>query len=555
MTLRTNATRPGHRWLALVVGVVALMLGAAAVALALIEDSGTHDIIVADSSESKTADLGNATVEYIGSDADDSSSGTGLFDPFVRLQGGPSEEGYNTCSQASCGGDVTEFETKTGTWTKAILASAIPQVDCGGDLAGTDCWELFVDINEGNNAKHVSLNEVEVWLTTDPRITDYDTDELTETGFAAPAEKVYDFSGEILIHDVNQGSGRGDLLYLIPVQEFASNEFFVLYSEWGTSTGVPAPRKNFQSEGGFEEWKVRKAPNVTITKTADSTSVNAGSNIGFTITVTNNGAADATGVTISDPLPAGTGVDWTEAPTDNPNCSIAGTPPTETLNCGPVTLAAGGGSLSVHVQSATTGASCGTYNNTANFTSINAGSGSALATIAVNCGAIQITKSAKHADTSGDTSADLDATFTITGPSPSTATQIVSTGADGVVCIGGLAFGSYSVEETGVPVGYDAPAATTVTVDNSANCTDATFAGEAVGVENTPLTDVDIVVTPQHAGSTSTLVECWGPGSDPATDPPDYTATLTSTDDTLSIPDLEPTDPAITLNCQVTIDP
>ena len=129
-----------------------------------------------------------------------------------------------------------EFETKTGSWTKAILASAIPVVDCGGDSwSGTaTCWELFVDINDGNNAKRISLNEVEVWLTTNARLTGY----VDPTGFPSGATKVYDFSGAILINDVNQGSGRGDLRYLIPVQPFAAGDFFVVYSKWGTTAGT-----------------------------------------------------------------------------------------------------------------------------------------------------------------------------------------------------------------------------------------------------------------------------------------------------------------------------
>jgi uncharacterized repeat protein (TIGR01451 family) len=534
-------------FLLITAGAVASLL-VAAVALAIISDSGSYTVVVPNSGSSLTADLGNATVEYIGSSASNQSSGTGLFDPFVRLQGSPTEAGYNTCSQNSCGGDVTEFQTKPGSWTHAILASAIPVVDCGGDLVGTLCWELFNDINEGNSAKYISLNEVEVWLTTNANITDYDA----TTGFAG-ATQIYDFTGSILIHDVNQGSGRGDLRYLIPVQPFAAGDLFVLYSKWGTTTGAAPDGKTWGSEGGFEEWKVRKAPNVTILKTANPAGpVSAGSDIGFDITVSNTGAAGATNVVITDSLPASDGLttgtlDWSINPAVS-GCSITGSVGSEVLGCTFATLASGA-SVTIHITSDTTAADCGVVSNTATIV----GGASSTATVTVNCGAIQITKSAKHADTSGDTSANLDATFTITGPSPSTATTTVSTGADGVGCVDGLAFGSYSVEETTVPAGYAAPAATTVTVDNVASCADATFGGEALGVENTPLTDVDIVIDSQHDGATSTTIECWGPDSDPATDPPDYSKTVS--DGTLSITDLDPTDPAITLNCQITVDP
>ena len=56
------------------------------------------------------------------------------------------------------------------------------------------------------------------------------------------------------------------------------------------------------------------APTLSITKTADAPSVNAGSPIGFTITVTNAGPGIATGVTATDTLPTGSGIAWSESP-------------------------------------------------------------------------------------------------------------------------------------------------------------------------------------------------------------------------------------------------
>src|SRR4029079_7427153 len=166
---------------------------------------------------------------------------------------------------------------------------------------------------------------------------------------------------------------------------------------------------------GFEEWKVRKTPNVIITKTADAASVNAGSNIGFTVTVTNGGVADATGVMINDPLPTGSGISWAESP-DKSECTVSNASP-QVLSCGPLTLAAGGGSFSVHVQSSTTGASCGVYNNTATYTSTNAGSGNASASTTGNCAAILILKnSTKLVGGSAVRVSNAGAVFSITGP-------------------------------------------------------------------------------------------------------------------------------------------
>jgi uncharacterized repeat protein (TIGR01451 family) len=531
-----------HRAALTVIGALAATGVVASVALALISDTGTHSVIVPNSGQSKTADLGNATVEYIGSSASNQASGTGLFDPFLRLQGDPTEKGFNTDG-------AVQFQTKSGKWTKAILASAIPVVDCGGDQAGSNCWELFVDINESNTAKYVSLTKVEIYFANSATLTDYPFS-------ASEATLQYEFNGEIQIHDVNQGSGRGDLRYLVPVQPFDSGDWFVLYSEWGSSTAAP-DGKTFASEGGFEEWKVRKAPNLTIVKTADAASVNAGSNIGFTITMTNGGAADATGVTISDPLPSGTGVDWSIA-SQNPagSCSISGSPPTETLNCGPLTLASGGGQLTVHITSATTGDSCGLYDNTATFTSTNAGTGSDDASVTVSCGAIRILKNS----TKGGAVANAGAVFAVDGPDADTTADFSVTDASpaagldedgdiGEVCVSGLVPGAtYTVNETSPPSGYGGASESDVTVVGVAgNCSTAGLSSATFS--NAPLADLLVQVDGQSSGEIASSIDCVDSGNtsigsagipDPKVDPA-----------VVDVDDLEPD----TYTCTITIDP
>src|SRR5437773_9951744 len=254
--------RPGGFALfAIPAGLVAIGLIAAIAIAALVSDSGTHSVIVPDkNSSSGLVSVGTASVEYIGSSANNQSSGTGIFDPFVRIQGSPTEKGYNTNGSP-------QFDTKVGTWTHAIKVSAIPVVDCDGAGPGTaTCWELFVDINDSNTAKYISLTEVGIWFTTNPNLVGY----VDPTGFPSGATKEYEFNGEIKIQDVNQGSGRGDLRYLVPTagHPFDSSTYFVLFSRWGSSDAAP-DGNTFASEGGFEEWKVRKVPNVSIVKTAN----------------------------------------------------------------------------------------------------------------------------------------------------------------------------------------------------------------------------------------------------------------------------------------------
>ena len=500
-----------------------------------------------------------AIVDYFGSSSDKQSSGTGLFDPFVRLQGGPTEEGFNTDG-------VTQFETKPGQWTHAILVSAIPVIDCDGVAGGESCWELFVDINEGNNSKPVSLNKVEIYFGTSTA-TPTNANLITGYPFTTPnpdgtdTELVYAFDGVIKINDVNQGSGRGDLRYLVPLSNIPTppvGTFFILYSEWGGPAGT-----TYVSDGGFEEWKVRKAPGVSIVKTADAVSVNAGSPIGFTITVTNTGAADATGVTVSDPLPntAGSGVDWSiESQSPAGSCSITGTPatipPGETMNCGPLTLAAGGGSLTVHVTSPTSGASCGIYNNTATFTSTNAGTGFDTAAVTVNCAAIRILK--QSTKTGNPLVATAGAVFSITGPG-SYSNSVTDNSAEdedstvGEVCISGLTPGAYTVNETNPPTGYGGASQTNVAATATAgtNCgLNQPSATDTATFTNAPLGEFIIDFNDLGSGETSAKIDCTGITPTPA----DATPTEHD-DDTETYTNLPGGNPAIVYTCTISIDP
>jgi hypothetical protein len=104
------------------------------------------------------------------------------------------------------------------------------------------------------------------------------------------------------------------------------------------------------------------------------------------VTLTNAGATAATGLSVTDNLPSGTGVDWSiDAANSDAGWSVAGSPPNESLVYSPTTLD-GNASTHVHVVSGTTNGSCGTYNNTASFTTGNDGSGQASDSVMVaNC--------------------------------------------------------------------------------------------------------------------------------------------------------------------------
>jgi uncharacterized repeat protein (TIGR01451 family) len=114
---------------------------------------------------------------------------------------------------------------------------------------------------------------------------------------------------------------------------------------------------------------VVNCPSLVITKVADAANVPAGQQIGYTITITNNGPGLAKGVTVSDTLPTTAGLAWTiDAANSSPGWTIlAGV-----LAFGPADLAAGASSH-VHIVSPTTQASCGTIFNSATVNAANGG--------------------------------------------------------------------------------------------------------------------------------------------------------------------------------------
>jgi uncharacterized repeat protein (TIGR01451 family) len=169
-------------------------------------------------------------------------------------------------------------------------------------------------------------------------------------------------------------------------------------------------------------------PNVTVLKTADNATVNAGSPIGFTVTVSNSAAAGtgtARSVTLTDNLPAGSGVDWSISPAySGPGtCAITGAVGSQVLSCSFGDMAPVA-SASVHITSGTAFASCATYMNTASVgvTNENGGPFTSIASTTVQCPGLHITKTADTTPVSTGTSIGF--TVTVSNAGPGTATSV-----------------------------------------------------------------------------------------------------------------------------------
>ncbi|MDX1952610.1 MAG: hypothetical protein SFY81_10510 [Verrucomicrobiota bacterium] len=168
------------------------------------------------------------------------STGTGILDPFLRLQANGTEHGYNTSA-----GPQPPFDAKGGVFTHDLLFGDLTRVI----KDGTEYFEFLLDLNEINNdrEKYISLESVQIWTgsTAAPSTESlatigtirYDMDNLF-LGGASSSRIDLDAS-------LNHGSGGGDMFAYIPTSLFAGvaatdNVYF--YSAFS------------ESDAGFEEW-------------------------------------------------------------------------------------------------------------------------------------------------------------------------------------------------------------------------------------------------------------------------------------------------------------
>jgi hypothetical protein len=197
-----------------------------------------------------------------------------------------------------------------------------------------------------------------------------------------------------------------------------------------------------------------------------------------------------------------------------------------------------------------------------NLVSANCSDGSAPASIDVSAGetvtctfhdarekgAIEITKTRKHAAGGSGDQPHAGVTFTITGGELPADGVTAVTNAQGEACIDGLLLssfvGNYKVTES-VPAGYRSDGdEKTVAVSAESSCGDGNEA--SVSFHNTPLTNVTVSVDSQVDGGTASTIDCGTAGSG---------STGADGDGSVDIEDLEPTAPDATVVCTITVDP
>jgi hypothetical protein len=183
-------------------------------------------------------------------------TGTGVLNPFVRIQQKGDEHGYNT----SAG---TPLDEKAGIWTHDLRFS---EVQAAVNIGGVAYREFILDVNQSHNGP-LSLNQIQIFQSTSPPGLTGIVSDADDTGgghnalisFGSGVTEVFRMNNrdvtasnlEIWAH-TDSGSGSGDMYLYVRDDLFTQdpNSYITLYSQFGSPNGT------YDSSAGFEEWAV-----------------------------------------------------------------------------------------------------------------------------------------------------------------------------------------------------------------------------------------------------------------------------------------------------------
>jgi uncharacterized repeat protein (TIGR01451 family) len=335
-------------------------------------------------------------------------------------------------------GTIPNGSTRTVTITMESDAD-----DCANGIDNTASITADADTDESNNESSASIEvecpDVVVDKTGSGTVNATDSIFFEITVSNAGEGDAYDFlfsdtlpdvaNGWTLVQPAEAGCALNALALSCSKAVYEAGDSFILRLEANTEVADCGDLPNLAEASASNEAQddlgnnsddhtiVVQCPNLSASKEADDDVVSAGEQIGFTITVTNSdapGTGTAYDVLLSDLLPAGSDLAWSEDP-DSAACQINGSVGAQTLECNFGDLAAGA-SASVHVVSDTTQLDCATFPNVASVTSTNHPELNPSADTTVECPGLNISKIADN----GQIVAGETASYTIvvwnTGP-------------------------------------------------------------------------------------------------------------------------------------------
>ena len=200
----------------------------------------------------------------------DPSTGTGVFQPFVRIQNNVQydpprqsdlQNGYNTDAP----NNDPQFDTKSGTWTHSVLFGDLGTINIGG----ITYYGLSLDANESGKAdsvaNQINITDMQIYLGdsslkipensggytgtpfdwTDNALTSAMITPLWQLDGLTNGDVTVLLQASICATPGQCGSGKGDLNVFIPTSLFSGspNDYFVLYTEYSGA------------DSGFEEWR------------------------------------------------------------------------------------------------------------------------------------------------------------------------------------------------------------------------------------------------------------------------------------------------------------
>ena len=185
------------------------------------------------------------------------STGTGVINPFVRVQDNGIADGYNASARP-----VMPDVNNSAQFTRDLTLSSVPLVS----IRGTAYYEFLLDINQTAANPWLSLDKLDIYTRGTALSTANTLAALTGSSTLRYSLDAGSDSKILLDYNNNNGSGSGDMFAYIPQSVFgAPTDYLYLYSSFGETGG------DYRENDGFEEWAVRTPGTTTRVPDGGST--------------------------------------------------------------------------------------------------------------------------------------------------------------------------------------------------------------------------------------------------------------------------------------------
>ncbi len=202
---------------------------------------------------SETTGVGNGALFYQNTSQ---PTGTGYYNPFLRLQDAPIEEAFNTDYRYH--GQAPLDAKSDPNFTHSLTLGSLQITTVGG----VDYYAFSLDIDEPNSGtkRYISLDEVSLYVAGAPDLNTLGPATLKWSLDGAGDAVVYMDGGAL-----SPGNGGDDMQMLVPVSFFSGVEpaqYLYFYCKFGATAGMGADLgTSFDADASFEEWRALRNQN------------------------------------------------------------------------------------------------------------------------------------------------------------------------------------------------------------------------------------------------------------------------------------------------------